>query len=48
MAQSTRTERDSAAEQEFYIPAGAGPSFVIDRVERVWATLFKHQVGPRE
>lgn len=46
MAQSTRTERDSAAEQEFYIPAGAGPSFVIDRVERVWATLFNHQVGP--
>jgi hypothetical protein len=48
MAQSTRTERDSAAEQKFYIPAGAGPSFVIDRVERVWETLFKHQVGPRE
>ena len=45
MAQSTHTERDSAAEPKFYIPAGAGPSFVIDRVERVWATLFEHQVG---
>ena len=31
---------------KFYIPAGAGPSFVIDRVERVWTTLFDHQVGP--
>ena len=47
MAQSTQAERqDSATEPEFYIPAGAGPSFVIDRVERVWTTLFDHQVGP--
>ena len=47
MAESTRTDTlDSATESEFYIPAGAGPSFVIDRVERVWTTLFDHQVGP--
>ena len=45
MAQSTHTERDSAAESKFYIPAGAGPSVITDRVERAWATLFNHQVG---
>ena len=47
MTQRTHTDtQDSATEPEFYIPAGAGPSFVVDRVERVWATLFNHRVGP--
>jgi hypothetical protein len=46
MTRSTHTDsRDGATEPEFYIPAGAGPSFVIDRVERVWTTLFDYQVG---
>jgi len=47
MTARTHTDtRDSAAESKFYIPAGAGPSFVTHRIERVWATLFNHQVGP--
>jgi hypothetical protein len=47
MPRRTQTDsRDSATESKFYIPAGAGPSLVADRVERVWASLFDHQVGP--
>jgi hypothetical protein len=48
MAQRTHTgDQHSATESKFYIPAGAGPSLITDRVERVWASLFEHQVGPR-
>jgi hypothetical protein len=47
MAQRTHTESQrSAPESKFYIPAGAGPSVISDRVADVWASLFEHQVGP--
>ena len=49
MAQRVRTEsQHSAPESKFYIPAGAGPSLITDRFERVWASLFEHQVGPQK
>ncbi|MFD1597773.1 hypothetical protein [Halobellus rarus] len=41
-------DRDSATEPEFYLPAGASPSFIANRLERIWATLFNHGVGPRK
>jgi hypothetical protein len=47
MAARTPTDtQDSAAEAKFYIPAGAGPSFITGRIEGVWAALFNHQVDP--
>ena len=49
MEERTHTStQDNAAESKFYIPAGAGPSFIANRVEGVWASLFDHQVGPRK
>jgi hypothetical protein len=49
MAARTHTDtQDSAAESKFYIPAGAGPALVSDRVEHLWTTLFNHQVEPLE
>jgi hypothetical protein len=38
-------DRVSATESKFYLPAGGTPSPEAGRLERIWATLFKHQVG---
>ncbi|MGQ4555533.1 hypothetical protein [Halobellus sp. GM3] len=47
MPRRTRPDtRDRATEPEFYLPAGTGPSFPSERVERIWAMLFNHRVGP--
>jgi len=44
MARSTADDRDSATESKFYLPAGVSPSFDASRFERIWATLFEHQL----
>ncbi len=41
-------DQDSASETEYYLPAGASPSFITSRLERIWAALFNHHVGPRK
>jgi hypothetical protein len=38
-------DRVDATESKFYLPAGGTPSPEAGRLERIWATLFKHQVG---
>ena len=46
MAQRNRVQdRARGTESEFYLPAGSNPSFVANRLERVWATLFNHGIG---
>jgi hypothetical protein len=45
MTQKNRADdRATAPESKFYLPAWAPPSFVVSRLEGIWATLFKHGV----
>jgi hypothetical protein len=37
-------DRDRTTESKFYIPAGADPSSETDRLGRLWAALFDHQL----
>jgi hypothetical protein len=46
MSQRVRAdERGSATESKFYVPAGVASTSVVDRIERVWASLFDHGVA---
>jgi len=44
MTRRTADDRDSATEAKFYLPGGISPSFDTSRFERLWATLFEHQL----
>lgn len=48
MPQRTPADHSSGTESKFYIPAMVPPSIEASRVERIWASLFDHQVGPSE
>lgn len=41
-------DRDSATRTKFYVPAGVTPPFDASPFERLWGTLFAHQVDPPE
>ena len=41
------TDRPDETDPEFYIPAADGSASIANRIQRVWDTLFPHQVGPR-
>jgi hypothetical protein len=44
MARQHADDRGSATESKFYLPAGVSPSFDTGRFERLWTTLFNHQL----
>jgi len=47
MPQHDHTDsRVRAPESDFYLPAGVAPPFDASQFERIWATLFNHQVEP--
>jgi len=43
--QSHADDRGRATESKFYLPAMVTPSIEASRFERIWASLFDHQVG---
>ena len=47
MTQRTRADDHSnGTESDFYLPGSNTPASDGGRVERLWASLFNHQVGP--
>lgn len=39
--------RQEPTDAKFYLPGGVIPPFDASRIERRWASLFDHGVGPR-